>query len=178
MKRLQAAVVAEKKRRLVEYDREFGRRLDTLSQADQKALNLGWNDLSYQAEQADSRAERIRRKVLLLSRTFERRWRPFSGTEEDPFWQEESQLVMLMNQYTDDPDCLALIPPVGRYLLHKYPTSKYLGSQLELTSKSVERKLADLDRTRAAWKARANAPEVEAAPAVRALFRRLGASTE
>jgi len=57
-------------------------------------------------------------------------------------------------------------------------TAKYLGSQLGLTSKSVEAKLADLPRTRAEWEKNANDPEREAAPEVRALLRRIAASVE
>ena len=58
------------------------------------------------------------------------------------------------------------------------PTAKYLGSQLELTAKSVEHKLAELDRTRADWEKNSRSFEHQAAPEVRALLRRIASTVE
>jgi TolB-like protein len=178
LERVSQSLAAEHARRDAAFDAEFVARVRALDPKDEKYSDeVG--DLIYAAENHPVREQRLPRKLELLDRVFSQNGRPRRGTADSPVYLEFDQLLQVMNQYDGDPDTVALLPPVGEYLLAKYPDHPYIASQLALTSKSIARTLSDPERSRRNWKAENDRVQHRAAEAqARALFKKIGSKAK
>ena len=177
--RVKELLAKEHQRRIAELNAEFSRRVASIDPKNEKAMTEEIGDLSYIAQESRDitrdQADAARKKLMVSQWLLKHpEVKPHHGTDKDPIYLEESMLTQWIGRYSDDPESWALIPPVGEYLLKRFPDSKYLTSQLKLYQRSIEEKQLELEMSKREWARKStHEPEYGAAPEVRAFFKQV-----